>query len=155
MRNPKYSRSQWERAEFCSNVCRGATIAVPRALCGCGCGQVVAKPRSKYKQGHNPVPASRYRVFQQNSSGGKTRWWVPSREGKRIAWARIVMWDQIGREPTAREVVHHVNGNSEDDRPENLELFASHSEHMRHEQALGRVNTLRGNPHRTRVQTTS
>ena len=28
-------------------------------------------------------------------------------------------------------VVHHINGNRRDNRPENLKIFASHAEHMR------------------------
>jgi hypothetical protein len=29
------------------------------------------------------------------------------------------------------EVVHHINGDSTDDRPENLQLFANEAEHQR------------------------
>ncbi len=56
-----------------------------------------------------------------------------------MVWARVVMWNEIGRELLPAEVVHHINGDSEDDRPENLQLFASHSEHMRAEAAAGRT----------------
>jgi hypothetical protein len=38
---------------------------------------------------------------------------------------RVVMEGIIGRELTAEETVHHKNGNRTDNRPENLELWAS------------------------------
>ncbi|KZS63070.1 hypothetical protein A4G28_04350 [Mycobacterium ostraviense] len=45
---------------------------------------------------------------------------------------RIVMEQKIGRRLTKTEVVHHINHVRDDNRPENLMLFASHSEHLRH-----------------------
>lgn len=44
---------------------------------------------------------------------------------------RIVMERMIGRPLLAEEVVHHKNGIRDDNREENLQLFASHSEHRR------------------------
>ena len=38
----------------------------------------------------------------------------------------------IGRSLEPGEVVHHINGDSSDDRVENLQLFASNTEHMRY-----------------------
>lgn len=58
-RHPSYSRAQWERATFCSNVCRGATLRSERAQCECGCGEQVSKPRSRYLPGHNMTAAAR------------------------------------------------------------------------------------------------
>ncbi len=57
-------------------------------------------------------------------------------------WARIVMENQLGRPLLVDEVVHHINGDSTDDRPENLALFASHSEHMREEYRLRRLPAM-------------
>jgi hypothetical protein len=82
-------------------------------------------------------------VFQRHvGNRGKVRWYVPTRNGSRVYWARIVMWHKIGRELSPAEVVDHINGNSEDDRPENLRLFASHADHMRHEYARGRLTAM-------------
>jgi hypothetical protein len=39
----------------------------------------------------------------------------------------------IGRLLTREEVVHHVNHDPQDNRPENLELFATNAEHKREE----------------------
>ena len=51
---------------------------------------------------------------------------------------RLVAEATIGRYLTRDEVVHHINGNREDNRPENLAVFGTNSEHLRHE-LTGRV----------------
>ena len=51
---------------------------------------------------------------------------------------RLVMESMIGRYLAPEEVVHHKNGNTLDNNPDNLELFASNGEHLHHELS-GRV----------------
>lgn len=51
---------------------------------------------------------------------------------------RLVMEQILGRYLLPGEVVHHRNGDRMDNRPENLEVFATNAEHLRHELA-GRV----------------
>jgi hypothetical protein len=51
----------------------------------------------------------------------------------RVAEHRLVVESMIGRYLEKHEVVHHINGNPQDNRPENLALFPSNSEHLRHE----------------------
>lgn len=46
---------------------------------------------------------------------------------------RLVMERVLGRFLDPSEVVHHRNGVNDDNRPENLELFSSNSDHLRHE----------------------
>lgn len=46
---------------------------------------------------------------------------------------RLVMEKHLGRILDPKEVVHHINSKRSDNRIENLGLFASHSDHMKHE----------------------
>jgi hypothetical protein len=51
---------------------------------------------------------------------------------------RLVMEQHLGRYLLPAEVVHHLNGNPADNRLENLQVFASNADHLRHE-LTGRV----------------
>ena len=52
-------------------------------------------------------------------------------DGTRRRRAHLVMEQMIGRPLVEGEVVHHKNGIEDDDRPENLQLFAATSEHSK------------------------
>lgn len=50
-----------------------------------------------------------------------------------VAEHRLVMEQHLGRYLLPEEVVHHRDGNPANNVPENLELFASNADHLRHE----------------------
>ena len=51
---------------------------------------------------------------------------------------RLVMEQTLRRLLAPEEVVHHINGVKDDNRPENLALFSSNKEHMKGHKGLGR-----------------
>ncbi len=58
-------------------------------------------------------------------------------KGKKIDEHRHIMQEHLGRKLGRYEVIHHINGNTRDNRIENLELTSLHQhsrEHMKKEQ---------------------
>lgn len=93
--------------KYCSNECRLAALnALPRPI----------KPMDERKRTLTP----------------KGYIMLRAPDGRSMFEHRYVMEQLIGRQLTADERVHHKNHDRTDNRPENLELFSSHSEHMAH-----------------------
>lgn len=121
---------------------------IPSGLCECGCGrstsivQTATYSKKRQFRGH-PYPFIRGHHKQQRGRdhhhfkgrrtlGGYVHVYMPEHPNARKAgWTkgfvlehRIVMEQTIGRLLTAIESVHHINGNTLDNRPENLQLRA-------------------------------
>jgi endogenous inhibitor of DNA gyrase (YacG/DUF329 family) len=62
--------------------------------------------------------------------------------GKYVKRASLVAEKHLGRLLTKQEVIHHINGIKDDDRPENLYLFSSNSGHMRFEKLKNKPNLI-------------
>lgn len=63
----------------------------------------------------------------------------PSRAKKDYVYQhRLVMEKKIGRYLDSKEVVHHINFNKQDNRVENLMLFATDGEHLKYHAKLKR-----------------
>ncbi len=60
---------------------------------------------------------------------GAGRWIICCRDRSTILYSRGVMAAQIGRLLTRHEIVHHRNGDTADDRPENLQIV-TRAEHV-------------------------
>lgn len=69
-------------------------------------------------------------MYNGGLSFGGGRWLVVCRDGTTMLYSRAVMAAEIGRLLTPEEIVHHVNEDTTDDDPGNLEVEtrASHLE---------------------------
>lgn len=120
-------------------------MSVPEGYCHCGCG--LKAPIAKYNSPqygwvkgqpkrfiHNHhMRGARNNHYNMGLSfhKGLNRWRVVCRNGSTILFARAAMEGHLRRELLPEEVVHHINGDSSDDRIENLQLFPSKSAHRK------------------------
>lgn len=123
-------------------------------FCKCGCGNEIKIMTSykkglgyklqTYKHGHNPKDYSKMNFLTRekhpNYKGGirmmAGRYLGILRPHHKFAYKsgyvylhRYIMELMLGRYLTPEEVVHHIDGNKENNEESNLMLFASNSEH--------------------------
>ena len=99
-------------------------------LCECGCGMPVA-PNKRFIVYHHLKGKTnpRYKGGVYYSSFHK-RWIIICRDGSRVQYARAIMESVLKRKLSSEEIVHHINGNSTDDSPENLTIMTAHAHNL-------------------------
>lgn len=142
-------------AMFCSRKCMyvGRKKVIPWNK---GIKGLHLSPKTEWKKGQTPIGSVLFKKGQvswnkgkklpsgENSpswKGGRTlhqgKYWLVSKpnhpNADRLGYVRehrLVMEEQIGRILNTNELIHHINGNTTDNRIENLQII-SRSEHMK------------------------
>jgi hypothetical protein len=158
----QYRQGHWSRtkeARIVNNKKRKIQRAAnPSGFCFCGCGEKTPiATRNKPERGYYAGQHVRYIRGHQVRTGSENPRWKggkivrsdgyievfapnhPDRNGKGyILEHRLVMEKKIGRRLTKKERVHHINGIKSDNRPRNLVLLRSQSEHIKGHDYLGK-----------------
>jgi hypothetical protein len=71
------------------------------------------------------------------------RWIIRCRDGTQAYFYRAVAEAKLGRALGRNEIVHHIDGDSSNDDPGNLDVM-SRADHVRLHQAAGTMTTWRG-----------
>lgn len=112
--------------------------------CGRKCrGELMRGPVNPHWKGGSHVETrTGYRLLRTDMLTTADKVLLPSPTPRYVPEHRMVTARLLGRWPTRREHVHHINGNKLDNRPENLTLmdWAAHS--REHRQVLKRLVSL-------------
>ena len=85
-----------------------------------------------YEKGYTRRGRKHPQFIDGKIQGKDLRYYVWSDvQNKRIRYARYVAEKYLNRSLKITEIVHHINGDCSDDRPENLYVFSTNSEHTR------------------------
>jgi len=109
------SRLKSNRGKYCSKLCRDVARKNIPITYKNGRHSSWRGGRAKIKHGY-------IGVYYEPEPGTGRHWYR--------AEHRLIMEQVLGRKLGQKEVVHHINGRKEDNRPENLMVLASQSEHM-------------------------
>lgn len=130
-------------------------------ICECGCGKEFTPSRTalwKHKTGRT----TRFVIHGHNGRGENNGNWAggktfsaqgyilianPEHENSRksgyVLEHRYIISQRIGRPLKDTEIVHHINGDKLDNRPENLEITSRSHHALHHMQSKPNINTRR------------
>ena len=94
----------------------------------------------------------RARSVGDGTSLGKNGYVYMCFNGKKQRRSHAVMEHVLGRPLRPGEIVHHINGNPVDDRPDNLRVFACNSDHISAHWQEGTIRFIDGAPRRVREE---
>jgi uncharacterized protein (DUF1330 family) len=116
-------------------------------FCQCGCGEEIHVRRLKrgrgilqrFKLGHNGCLRTKPEIITSHGYVMIMKREHPycSRRDGYVYKHRLIMEEHLGRYLVPTEDVHHINGNKQDNRIENLQLFPSRSAHTKFHYAYG------------------
>ncbi len=114
-----------------------------KCFCSIKCAKIFTSLRmTEYNEKHNPTSMTLERkehLSQSRRKSSEERSSYEKYHGRHLH--RVIMEHIIGRELLPTEVVHHIDGNKQNNSPENLQLFSSKAEHSRFHKlkSLGRI----------------
>ena len=121
------------RAQRCCSTECGHTVKRADRMCKCeNCGLAFERPHGRTDRRfcsrscamHNRVRVGQIRSHPEGAQFKHMNGYVmEKRDGKWVMQHRLVMEQTLGRPLLPTERVHHKNGNRQDNRPENLELW--------------------------------
>ena len=124
-----------KKRKFCSYHCANTGKNHPRGMLG---KKQKAESIEKIRKGNigenNPMfkIGNRHPRWKGEKFQTKEGYWSIWINGKRTSQARYIAEQCLNRKLTTKEVVHHINEDKLDDKPENLYVFPSQSKHTIH-----------------------
>lgn len=124
---------------FCSDRCRSQARRKQVRLYCQQCGKVFYRKPSAVAVGGGRYHSIECRGIASRKLAVRGYVFCEDDQGRWRGKHRMVAEQMIGRSLRRGETVHHVNGQRDDNRPENLRVFASRSKHMAWHRAQSRL----------------